>query len=32
MAEDHLDESRQRAHAIWVEQGCPEGFADAHWH
>ena len=32
MAEDHLEEIRRRAHAIWVAQGCPEGCAEAHWH
>ncbi len=31
MSEDILDRIRQRAHAIWEEQGCPEGMADAHW-
>lgn len=31
MPEDILDRIRQRAHAIWEEQGCPDGMADAHW-
>ena len=23
---------RERAHALWEQQGCPEGRADEHWH
>jgi len=25
------DRIRERAHAIWREEGCPEGHADEHW-
>jgi hypothetical protein len=21
----------ERAHALWIERGCPEGSAEAHW-
>jgi hypothetical protein len=29
---DDLDERvRQRAHRIWVEEGCPEGRSEVHW-
>ena len=29
---DDFDERvRQRAYRLWVEEGCPEGRADAHW-
>ena len=23
---------RERAYHLWVESGCPEGHAEAHWH
>lgn len=23
---------RERAYFIWLEEGCPEGHADRHWH
>ncbi|MFO1105937.1 MAG: DUF2934 domain-containing protein [Amaricoccus sp.] len=32
MSEEHQDQIRQRAHAIWLQQGCPDGQADQHWH
>ncbi len=32
MSEDHLERIRERAHAIWEQQGRPEGLAEAHWH
>jgi len=25
------DRIRQRAHRLWVEEGCPEGRSDVHW-
>jgi hypothetical protein len=29
---DKFDERvRQRAHRLWVEEGCPEGRSDIHW-
>ena len=33
MNEDEILESRieRRAYRIWVEEGCPEGRAEAHW-
>jgi hypothetical protein len=33
MHEEETLESRieRRAHRIWVEEGCPEGRAEAHW-
>lgn len=31
MTEDQTDRIRERAHAIWLEQGCPEGQSEAHW-
>jgi hypothetical protein len=30
-AEEREERIRQRAYRIWVEEGCPEGKADAHW-
>ncbi|MDF0488748.1 DUF2934 domain-containing protein [Sphingomonas sp. H39-1-10] len=31
MEQDRISQVRQRAHAIWIEQGQPEGVADQHW-
>ncbi|AOH84748.1 hypothetical protein AWL63_13000 [Sphingomonas panacis] len=31
MEQDRISLVRQRAHAIWIEQGQPEGAADQHW-
>lgn len=31
MEQDRISQVRQRAHAIWIEQGQPEGAADQHW-
>ena len=31
MEQDRISQVRQRAHAIWVEQGQPDGAADQHW-
>jgi hypothetical protein len=28
---DFDERVRQRAYRLWVEEGCPEGRADAHW-
>ena len=32
MTEDHLERIRERAHAIWEQQGRPEGLAETHWY
>ena len=29
---EHHETIRQRAHEIWLAEGCPEGRAEAHWH
>jgi len=31
MSEDFENRVRARAHAIWMEDGCPDGRADEHW-
>jgi len=31
MEQDRISQVRQRAHAIWIEQGQPEGAAHDHW-
>jgi len=31
MEQDRISQVRQRAHAIWIEQGQPEGAAHEHW-
>jgi hypothetical protein len=31
MAQDRESQVRERAHAIWLEEGMPEGQADQHW-
>lgn len=32
MSEEQQEHIRQRAHAIWLQQGCPDGQAEQHWH
>lgn len=29
---DDEERIRQRAYALWEEQGCPDGCAEVHWH
>ena len=31
MADDIEARIRERAHKMWLEDGCPEGKADSHW-
>lgn len=31
MQQDRESQVRQRAHAIWVEEGMPEGLSEHHW-
>jgi hypothetical protein len=31
MSDDLESRIRERAHTIWLEEGCPEGKADSHW-
>jgi hypothetical protein len=31
MSQDFESRVRARAHAIWLEDGCPEGRAEEHW-
>ncbi|WP_267386609.1 DUF2934 domain-containing protein [Sphingomonas sp. GC_Shp_3] len=31
MQQDRESQVRQRAHAIWLEEGMPEGQSEAHW-
>lgn len=31
MEQDRISQVRERAHAIWIEQGQPEGAAHQHW-
>jgi hypothetical protein len=31
MADDIEVRIRERAHKMWLEDGCPEGKADSHW-
>lgn len=31
MAQDRNSQVRERAHAIWLEEGMPEGQAEQHW-
>ncbi len=31
MESEHWEAVRQRAHELWLEEGCPEGKSDQHW-
>jgi hypothetical protein len=31
MGDDLQDRIRNRAHQMWLDEGCPDGKADSHW-